>query len=87
MALSDSRSPGVPHGVGPGGRDPEKMIAVGAPAEEEKRATTTSDSEVSSVSKGEDILALQDLDPALNAKMHLVNNVSACGEGRRRWRG
>lgn len=24
----------------------------------------------------EDILALQDLDPALNAKMHLVNNVS-----------
>lgn len=23
----------------------------------------------------EDILALQDLDPALNAKMHLVNNV------------
>ncbi len=25
--------------------------------------------------KGEDILALQDLDPALNMKMHLVNNV------------
>lgn len=25
---------------------------------------------------GEDILALQDLDPALNMKMHLVNNVS-----------
>lgn len=24
---------------------------------------------------GEDILALQDLDPALNMKMHLVNNV------------
>lgn len=24
---------------------------------------------------GEDLLALQDLDPALNAKMHLVNNV------------
>lgn len=26
--------------------------------------------------KGEDILAQQDLDPALNMKMHLVNNVS-----------
>jgi hypothetical protein len=26
--------------------------------------------------KGEDILALQDLDPALNMKMYLVNNVS-----------
>jgi len=25
---------------------------------------------------GEDILALQDLDPAMNRKMHLVNNVS-----------
>ncbi len=24
---------------------------------------------------GEDLLALQDLDPALNMKMHLVNNV------------
>jgi hypothetical protein len=28
--------------------------------------------------KGEDALALQDLDPALNAKMHLVNNVRPC---------
>ncbi|TRX92306.1 hypothetical protein FHL15_006921 [Xylaria flabelliformis] len=28
----------------------------------------------SSVHKGEDILAMQDLDPVLNAKMHLVNN-------------
>jgi hypothetical protein len=27
------------------------------------------------VREGEDILALQDIDPALNAKMHLVNNV------------
>jgi hypothetical protein len=27
--------------------------------------------------KGEDVLALQDLDPALNMKMHLVNNVSS----------
>jgi hypothetical protein len=30
-----------------------------------------------SVGSGEDILALQDVDPALNAKMHLVNNVRA----------
>lgn len=29
-----------------------------------------------SVDKGLDILALQDIDPALNAKMFLVNNVS-----------
>lgn len=28
-----------------------------------------------SVGEGEDILALQDIDPAMNAKMHLVNNV------------
>jgi len=30
-----------------------------------------------SVGSGEDILALQDVDRALNAKMHLVNNVRA----------
>lgn len=30
----------------------------------------------SSISGGSDILALQDVDPALNMKMHLVNNVS-----------
>jgi hypothetical protein len=28
-----------------------------------------------SVGEGTDILALQDVDPALNAKMHIVNNV------------
>jgi hypothetical protein len=28
-----------------------------------------------SVAEGKDILALQDTDPALNAKMHIVNNV------------
>jgi len=27
------------------------------------------------INNGEDILALQDIDPALNAKMHIVNNV------------
>jgi hypothetical protein len=29
----------------------------------------------SSIKSGEDLLELQDLDPALNMKMHLVNNV------------
>lgn len=29
-----------------------------------------------SLSSGEDILNMEDLDPALNMKMHLVNNVS-----------
>lgn len=28
------------------------------------------------VGEGTDLLALQDFDPALNAKMHIVNNVS-----------
>lgn len=28
-----------------------------------------------SIGEGQDVLALQDIDPALNAKMHLVNNV------------
>jgi hypothetical protein len=28
-----------------------------------------------SVAEGKDILALQDVDPALDAKMHIVNNV------------
>ena len=28
-----------------------------------------------SIAEGEDILGRQDVDPALNAKMHLVNNV------------
>lgn len=30
----------------------------------------------SSLHRGEDILELQDMDPALNLKMHLVNDVS-----------
>lgn len=29
-----------------------------------------------SIAKGEDLLAQQDLDPSLNAKMFIVNNVS-----------
>lgn len=29
-----------------------------------------------SITSGQDVLAMQDIDPALNMKMHLVNNVS-----------
>lgn len=63
--------------AGPGAAsssNPEKVPTV--PSEEAKPVPPTSDdSEASSVRNGQDILALQDLDPALNAKMHLVNNV------------
>jgi hypothetical protein len=31
--------------------------------------------EAVSIREGSDILSLQDIDPALNAKMHIVNNV------------
>jgi hypothetical protein len=31
--------------------------------------------DVSSIGEGKDVLALQDTDAALNAKMHIVNNV------------
>ena len=51
-------------------------------SDEEKRSSRNvgslpSDGTASTSSslKGEDVLALQDLDPALNMKMHLVNNV------------
>lgn len=33
--------------------------------------------ELSSIRSGEDILGRQDLDPVLNRKMHLVNDVSS----------
>lgn len=46
--------------------DPEKTVV------DDARYSST---EVDSLRK-EDILALQDIDPALNAKMYLVNNVS-----------
>lgn len=35
-----------------------------------------------SISSGQDVLAMQDIDPALNMKMHLVNNVSTVAPGR-----
>ena len=37
---------------------------------------TRSEYSVSSTLGKEDVLSLEDLDPALNAKIHLVNNVS-----------
>ena len=46
----------------------EQMDNSGADA----RSQIASDT---SLHKGEDILAMQDLDPALNAKIYLVNNV------------
>ena len=49
-----------------GGSNEEKKIAE--PIEDLRAADGSS-------LNGEDILALQDLDPALNLKMHLVNNV------------
>lgn len=41
----------------------------------ERNAGIDEDRASESTGNAEDILALQDLDPALNAKMHLVNNV------------
>lgn len=90
MALSNEPSSPPPHGQDSGGSgggngDLEKVPielrsssdkAKGIVATEADETVTTSDGDVSSLRKGEDILALQDLDPALNAKMHLVNNVS-----------
>lgn len=62
--------------------DPEKVaLGDGRPKtmpELEGTTDTSSrdgDAQVAS-GDGEDILALQDLDPVLNMKMHLVNNVS-----------
>jgi len=47
------------------------------PKDDEKLALGEQDVsyEASSIGKGEDLLSMQDVDPALNAKMHLVNNV------------
>ncbi len=50
----------------------EKKVGSG----EEPLAYHDSAMDANSTHSGEDVLALQDLDPALNMKMHLVNNVS-----------
>lgn len=38
----------------------------------------------SSLNSASDILALQDMDPVMNMKMHLVNNVSGASRGSRK---
>lgn len=57
-----------------GSLDPDKSAkdVILTPANHNVRGTDGSSSH-----EGEDVLALQDLDPVLNMKMHLVNNVSA----------
>lgn len=52
-----------------GFKDPEKES--GLPQPDDLR-----NADGSSIAGGSDILSLQDVDPALNMKMHLVNNVS-----------
>lgn len=66
----------APHG----GKDLEKATAKG-PVGDKGGVSSDGDTgigETGSIQDGEDILALQHLDPALNLKMHLVNNVSSC---------
>lgn len=63
MSTIDKKSP---DGVRPG--ESANMADV------EKMGSPPGDN-ILAVAEGEDILALQDLDPALNMKMHLVNNV------------
>ena len=48
-----------------GGPDPAGVLGSG----------DLRDGDLASLKDGKDVLALQDLDPALNMKMHLVNNV------------
>lgn len=75
MATSLDDSPSSPSAV-----DQEKSTAAD---DGEAHSHTKSDQDAHAVdggsirmAKGEDILARQALDPALNSKMHLVNNVS-----------
>lgn len=56
--------------------EPSEAPNATAPQEEDAHAVDEGSLRVDLL-KGEDILALQDLDPALNLKMHLVNNVGA----------
>lgn len=75
MASSPDNRPSSP------ALDPEKTSS--SSAKEKALPLTTSDDDAHAVEGGsvraaevEDILARQALDPALNLKMHLVNNVS-----------
>lgn len=70
--------------MGVDGDDPRELDRYEKEAgTDEKRAEVAYDG---SIDGGEDILALQDLDPALNAKMHLVNNVRCPESGPWLWR-
>lgn len=75
MATSPGDSPSSPT------LDPEKSTTV--PGKDKTDPLSTLDKDAHAVDggslrsgDGEDILARQALDPALNMKMHLVNNVS-----------
>ena len=57
-----------------GPRDLDKMEK--AEQKEDALAPMASHLSTASSMHGVDILSLQDLDPAMNMKMHLVNNVS-----------
>lgn len=58
----------------------QEPLRVGSDTDAEKKGAEGESGfpareDASSVHSGEDILSMQDLDPALNMKMHLVNNV------------
>jgi hypothetical protein len=58
--------------------DPEQEKAGQSLEDTEKTAGDVQPRDISfDYGDGEDILSLQDVDPALNAKMHIVNNVSS----------
>ncbi|OAQ80384.1 MFS transporter [Purpureocillium lilacinum] len=55
--------------------DPDKLEAkIGQPGDDDGSFQRARNPDGSSLRGGEDILGLQDLDPVLNMKMHLVNN-------------
>lgn len=71
----DSSTPSPPP------NDPEKSAVATAARKPDELTTAKEDAHAVDggslrAGEGEDILARQDLDPALNLKMHLVNNVS-----------
>lgn len=75
--------------------DKKSIEAVGIDAEAGPRSSPgmldpsdIAEAEGSSLNSASDVLALQDLDPVMNMKMHLVNNVSrgtSCPSERTRW--
>jgi hypothetical protein len=58
--------------------NPEQEETCQSLKDTEKTADNVQPRDVSfNYGDGEDLLSLQDVDPALNAKMHIVNNVSS----------